>query len=106
MTLVYVAGGLALADFNFREGGTTSVPIIGAIYPGWTIGGGVDQAFTNNLIGRVEYLYADYRTKTYTLAPGDVYDVHFKNQTLRGALIWKFDWGKGPVGKGPVVSKY
>jgi outer membrane immunogenic protein len=103
MTLVHVSGGLALADFNFREGG--DLPIRGAVFPGWTIGGGVDQAFTNNLIGRLEYLYADYGSKTYGVAPADIYNVHFKGQTLRGALIWKFDWG-GPVGKGPVVAGY
>ena len=98
MTLVYVAGGLALADFNFHEGEDINVVRGGgAIYPGWTIGGGVDQAFTNNLIGRLEYLYADYGGKTYTLAPDDIYDAHFKGHTLRGALIWKFDWGKGPL---------
>ena len=105
MTLVFVAGGLALADFNFREGGDLPTRV-GAIFPGWTIGGGVDQAFTNNLIGRLEYLYADYGSKTYGVPPADVYNVHFKGQTLRGALIWKFDGGKGPVGKGPVVAGY
>jgi outer membrane immunogenic protein len=87
MTLVYVASGLALADFNFREGGT--VAATGAIFPGWTIGAGVDQRFTNSLIGRLEYLYADYGSKTYTVAP-DVYNVHFKGQTLRAALILKY----------------
>jgi outer membrane immunogenic protein len=107
MTLVFVAGGLALADFNFREGEDAAPTTPGAVFPGWTIGGGIDQAFTNNLIGRLEYLYADYGGKSYTLAPDDVYEAHFKGHTLRGAIIWKFDWGKGPVaGKGPVVTRY
>jgi outer membrane immunogenic protein len=90
MTLVYVASGLALADFNFRQGGTTAAAAgnAGAIFPGWTIGAGVDQALTNNLIGRLEYLYADYGSKTYTVGP-DVYTVHFKGQIARAALIWK-----------------
>src|SRR5204863_7149612 len=56
-TLIYAAGGLALAEFKFRE---NSRPIQNKeLLAGWTIGAGVDQAFTKNLIGRVEFLYAD-----------------------------------------------
>jgi outer membrane immunogenic protein len=87
-TLIYVAGGLALAEFKFRE---NSGPIQNSeLLTGWTIGGGIDQAFTKNLIGRVEYLYADYGHKDFTIAPGDIYNIGFKSQTVRGALMWKF----------------
>jgi outer membrane immunogenic protein len=87
-TLIYAAGGLALAEFKFRE---NSGPIQNKeLLTGWTIGGGVDQAFTKNLIGRVEYLYADYGHKNFTVAPGDIYNIGFKAQTVRGALMWKF----------------
>jgi outer membrane immunogenic protein len=87
-TLIYAAGGLAVAEFKFRE---NSGPIQNSeLLTGWTIGGGVDQAFTKNLIGRVEYLYADYGHKDFTIAPGDVYNIGFKAQTVRGALMWKF----------------
>jgi outer membrane immunogenic protein len=87
-TLIYVAGGLALAEFKFRE---NSGPIQNSeLLTGWTIGGGIDQAFTKNLIGRVEYLYADYGHKDFTVAPGDIYNIGFKAQTVRGALMWKF----------------
>ena len=87
-TLIYAAGGLALAEFKFRENGgavqTTK------LLTGWTIGGGIDQAFTKNLIGRVEYLYTDYGHKDFHVAPGDTYNIGFKTQTLRGALMWRF----------------
>jgi outer membrane immunogenic protein len=87
-TLIYAAGGLALAEFKFREHGG---PIQNSeVLTGWTIGGGIDQAFTKNLIGRVEYLYADYGNKDFTVVPGDVYNIGFKTQTVRGALMWKF----------------
>jgi outer membrane immunogenic protein len=87
-TLLYAAGGLALAEFKFREHGG---PIQNSeVLTGWTIGGGIDQAFTKNLIGRVEYLYADYGNKNFTVAPGDVYNIGFKTQTVRAALMWKF----------------
>ena len=87
-TLIYVAGGLALADFKFRE---NSGPIQHSeVLTGWSIGGGIDQAFTKNLIGRIEYLYADYGHKDFVVAPGDTYNIGFKSQTVRGALMWKF----------------
>src|SRR5205085_5313506 len=87
-TLIYVAGGLALAEFKFRE---NSGPIQNKeLLAGWTIGAGVDQAFTKNLIGRVEFLYADYGHKDFVVAPGDIYNIGFKAQTVRGALMWKF----------------
>jgi outer membrane immunogenic protein len=87
-TLVYAAGGLAVAEFKFRE---NSGPIQNKeLLIGWSIGGGIDQAFTKNLIGRIEYLYADYGHKDFTVVPGDVYNIGFKAQTVRGALMWKF----------------
>jgi len=43
---------------------------------GWTVGAGVDYAFTNNLFGRVEYRYNDFGKETYHTGPitstGDV----------------------------------
>jgi outer membrane immunogenic protein len=87
-TLLFATGGLALANFDFRENGG---PNGGSnTLTGWTVGAGIDQAFTKNLIGRLEYLYADYGHKDFTVAPGDVYTIGFKSQILRGALIWKF----------------
>lgn len=87
-TLIFIAGGLAIAGFEFQHG--ASGQNFGTIFPGWTFGGGIDQMFMANLIGRIEYLYADYGNKTYQIAPGDYYNAAFRAQTLRGALIWKF----------------
>src|SRR5665213_891202 len=86
-TLLYAAGGLAVTDVRFTE--VSAIPI-GVVRAGWTIGGGVDHAFTSNLVGRLEYLYADYGHVRYNLSPSDWYDVGFTAQTLRAALIWKF----------------
>lgn len=118
--LVFAAGGFAAADLSFREGaitiipgtpnagsgstpaGTTtgaassasaSNPILddGGKYYGWSIGGGIEHAFTANLIGRVEYFYDDFGHKDYIGALGDTYRVHLTGQTVRAALEWKFD---------------
>lgn len=87
-TLIFGAGGLALSGFEFQHSSTGNN--FGAVFPGWTIGGGIDHMFTPNFIGRIEYLYADYGNKTYEVAPGDFYNAAFRAQTLRGAFIWKF----------------
>jgi outer membrane immunogenic protein len=56
---------------------------------GWTVGGGLDYAFTNNLIGRVEYRYSDFGTFSY--AAGAFTESHklTENQVL-GGLHYKF----------------
>jgi outer membrane immunogenic protein len=100
--LFFIAGGLAIADLNFHEGAITTTtttiilppilppPTEGGKYYGWSIGGGVDYAFTRNLIGRIEYLYDNYGHKDYIGVTGDPYRVSLTGNTLRGALAWKF----------------
>lgn len=90
--LLYVAGGPAIADLDFHEGAITT-PVIpsGGKYYGWSIGGGVEYAFTRNLVGRIEYLYDNYGHKDYIGVTGDPYRVSLTGQTVRGALAWKFD---------------
>lgn len=89
--LLFIAGGFAVADFDFHEGATTTTTIVGAKYTGWSLGGGAELAITRNLVGRVEYLYDDFGHKDYVGVTGDPYRVSFRGQTVRGALAWKFD---------------
>jgi outer membrane immunogenic protein len=53
-TLIYITGGLAY-------GGLNSNPLTGNSTSdvGWTIGGGIEYAFTNNWTARIEGLYVD-----------------------------------------------
>lgn len=84
--LIFVAGGLAIADLDIdQEGG--DVP--GGSYYGFSIGGGIDYAFTDELIGRIEYLHDDFGTKDYEEDDED-YSADLKTDTVRGALIYKF----------------
>lgn len=89
-TLPFIAGGVAITDLRFTDNNAPVVLPFGKTRVGWTLGAGVDQAFTNNLVGRVEYVYADYGQVTYDYGGGDYYKLRFKAQTLRAALIWKF----------------
>jgi outer membrane immunogenic protein len=62
--LLYVTGGGAWAGIDFTAGpafpGATLAPITGNdTISGWTAGGGVEYAVTNNWTARIEYLFYD-----------------------------------------------
>ena len=84
--LLFVAAGLAVADFKFTEGGFG--PIVGTKFFGGSIGGGLEYGFTPNVAGRIEYLYDYFRSKTYVIGL-DTYDVRLTGSTVRGALTVK-----------------
>jgi outer membrane immunogenic protein len=42
---------------------------------GWTVGAGVEQAFTDSVAGRLEYRYTDYRDS-------DIFDAAGRNGDL------------------------
>jgi outer membrane immunogenic protein len=86
--LFFGTGGLAVADLDFLEG--VAAPNRGGKYVGFSVGGGVEYAFTRNLLGRLQYIYDDFGSKNYVAADGGIYRVSLTSQTFRGALSWKF----------------
>jgi outer membrane immunogenic protein len=67
--LIYVTGGFAYGDIASGSS-TLYAPSLGYYYgsnddvnTGWTLGGGVEYAFTNNLTAKVEGLYVNLDTK-------------------------------------------
>lgn len=57
-TLVYATGGWAFtrAELENVDAGVTEKETV----HGWTVGAGVEQAFTDTMAGRLEYRYTDY----------------------------------------------
>ena len=86
--LLFAAGGLAFAHFNFHDGETNVVSA--STFTGGSIGGGVEYAFTDRMTGRVEYLYDEFGHKTF-VSGTDGYRVGLTAQTLRAAFSLKFD---------------
>jgi outer membrane immunogenic protein len=103
-TLIYVAGGVAFGDTKVSYA-TLALP--SASYTtsrtGYTIGVGVDYAWTNNWIGRLEYRYVDLGTGGYYNYGAFVNDgVKASSSEILAAIIYKF----GTPETAAVVAKY
>lgn len=57
-TLIYGTGGYAFTHAELRNLNTGEHP--GETLSGWTVGAGVEHAFTDTVAGRIEYRYSDY----------------------------------------------
>ena len=97
-TLFYATGGVAFADTEFG-GEITPVGLNASDdkwLTGWTIGGGIEHAFSSGFHGRLEYLYMDFPQETYTLVAGGVggeVDLQFDSvHMFRAALTYNFTW--------------
>ena len=90
--LVYGAAGLAFADTEVKASGAASGSD-DTIAVGWTIGGGVEAAVTDNVTARVEYRYSDYGTDKFSVAGSRVKSDLSENRVMLG-LGYKFstDW--------------
>lgn len=96
-TLLFVAGGLALARLTVDD----TDPEFGkddGTHAGWTIGGGVEHAVTDTLFLRVEYLYDDYGSESHSIAapagspffPAYEAETELTAHTLRAAVAYRF----------------
>ncbi|MGL4811440.1 MAG: outer membrane protein, partial [Beijerinckiaceae bacterium] len=95
-TLLYVTGGLAYADINHQFGTTLGgVPVAPALLSygkdkwGWTVGAGVEHAFTNNFTARLEYRYTDFgRISAASATFADSAKVN--SHAIRAGISYKF----------------
>ena len=101
--LFYVTGGGAWADLRYNEIYPTGSQVFTPSRFGWTLGAGVEYAFTPNWSARLEYRYADFGrlTNTITAIPAsvgftDTHDPRF--HTVRAGVSYHFG--------GPVVARY
>jgi len=87
--LLFGTGGVAFtrADADVNLGGVVFAGHEN--YTGWTIGGGAEYAFTDNLIGRAEYRYYDFSDKDLD-GPGGLGSVSPDAQTLTVGIAYKF----------------
>lgn len=109
--LFYGTGGVAFAPINTTNTNLTNGVI--AQYRdtrvGWTAGGGIEYAVTNNWSIRAEYRYTNYGTfLTNVNAPNGApfkigNQVHFTDNRATAGFSYKFDWFAPPA---PAIAKY
>jgi outer membrane immunogenic protein len=93
-TLLYATGGLAWAELEYIDvpaGGVTESHT--HTKTGWTVGGGVEQAFSGNWSARVEYRYTEYGSHRYNSVnafPGFSYEHAPNFHAIRGYLTYRF----------------
>ncbi|TDH34323.1 porin family protein [Pseudohoeflea suaedae] len=94
----FVTAGLAIADVEFTDDLFGFVNSDRQMFTGYVLGGGAEFKLDSllptgtdgKLLGRVEYLYADYGDEVFNVsvnpAPADL-----ETHTVRAALIWRFN---------------
>jgi len=125
--LVYATGGAAIAGGRVNSSFTLNTPITGIIFPipssgttiasskftrlGWTVGGGLEYAFTNNWSIAGEYRYSDFGSRSITVANTDpagfaslgifaqTISTRLRTDEATLRLNYRFD-------AGPVVARY
>ena len=91
-TLLYTTFGVAFAETEgcVTWSGTTVCQdrsIHAGINWGWTGGFGVARMLSEHVIIRLEYLHADYATKSLR---GDLFRMDLKTDTIRAGVSWRF----------------
>jgi outer membrane immunogenic protein len=93
-TLFYLTGGFAYGGLSVdRSAGAGFTPFIGASdwQTGWTLGGGIEHAFTPNVTARLEYRYTDLGQITYTSPTANLTDTSEITQSaIRAGLSFRF----------------
>jgi outer membrane immunogenic protein len=88
--LVFATGGVAFtqasADTTFAGGLTFGGD---ETFTGWTVGGGLEYAFTDNWLGRAEYRYYGFPDKDLD-GTGGLGSVSLDTQTLTVGIAYKF----------------
>lgn len=57
---------------------------------GWTVGGGLEYAVTNNWTVKAEYLYLDFDGQNYAFPNGDQISTGYNMSTLKAGVNYKF----------------
>jgi outer membrane immunogenic protein len=90
--LVYATGGVAFANADLEFEGDFDGPFSFSddqTFTGWTIGLGVEYAFTDNLIGRLEARYTDFGDQDFDLEEGTV-NVDWTQTSVMAGVSYKF----------------
>lgn len=91
--LPYVTGGLAVGDIKANAPGFAGATNTNA---GWTVGGGVEVALSQNWSAKAEYLHVDLGNFNCGLNCGTIptNNVSMHDDVVRAGLNYRFGWGQ------------
>ncbi len=95
-SLFYGTAGVAFARSEIGISNSAVIPLPPGLkdknwHTGFVVGGGVEHGFSPSLIGRLEYLYANFNQKMYNYSTGDNVKTGIDNMHLvRAGLAYKF----------------
>jgi outer membrane immunogenic protein len=93
--LAYVSGGYTEAHFDQIDF-DVGVYVPATTYKGWFLGSGYEYGlgFMPGLFWKTEYRFADYQGQNIPIVGGggDTFDSHKYVQTIRSALVYRFNW--------------
>ena len=91
---------------NYLNGASGALDLTSHTRVGYTVGGGIEYAFTNNLSVRAEYRYTDFGSFTDNLAnsTGGLVNVSHRetDNRVQAGFSYKFD----TFTPAPVVARY
>lgn len=96
--LFYATGGVAFLGAQATQISRAPNEFIGFNATGWTVGAGIEYAFTPNVTARVEYRYTDYSART-AIFPVSGYSERIKPQihAVRVGVSYLFSTGPSAV---------
>jgi outer membrane immunogenic protein len=108
--LIYVTGGLAVADINFAQSitfaeGVETAGDASSTRAGWTVGGGFEYAFAQRWSAKLEYLHSDFGNigfvPSFQNDPiiSSKSNAAFRTDVVRAGINYSF-------GGAPIVAKY
>ncbi len=104
--LFYGTGGLAIVDFNNTFTSALGTDSDNHYRIGWTFGGGLEYAVTNNWSLRGEYRYTFFRSSADYLANSSPGTLAANSKETDNSVRIGFSYKFGPPEPAPVVAKY
>ncbi len=125
--LIYIKGGAAWAHDKYDAFEPVADELVDCISPapctynaaetrtGWTVGAGFEWAFWNNWSAKLEYDFYGFGNRDLSFpctngagSCGLRGPVNIKQDinAVKFGINYRFNWGKAPIGKAPVVASY
>ncbi len=96
--LLYATGGAAFGNFNLKSNwGNAFSEQWNVGRSGWTLGAGVEYAFTPNWIGRVEYRFTSFGNFSHFSPIVGPTTQRVNDNSVRAGIAYKFGGGYAPV---------